>query len=118
MVNRPHPLAWFVCVILLIGLVVSLTVDARKPPWALGAEWVYRAEVGAAIVGLLYLPLVALSVAWRGETFRKMQGPAGTGVEAPAKEIGSAADEFAQYKKRRRSDSMSSKRRLMSSTSG
>jgi hypothetical protein len=56
-------------------------------------------RVGAAIVGLLYLPLVALALAWRGETFRKMQGPAGTGVEAPAKEIGSAADEFAQYKR-------------------
>lgn len=65
MVNRPHPLAWLVAMILVFGLVIALTVDAKEPSRALRAEWVYRAEVGAAIVGLLYLPLVALSLAWQ-----------------------------------------------------
>jgi hypothetical protein len=98
--NRPHPLAWFVAMILVFGLVIALTVDAKEPSWALRAEWVYRAEVGAAIVGLLYIPLVALSLAWRGETFRKMLAPGGAGIETPAKEIGSAVDEFSQYRER------------------
>jgi hypothetical protein len=100
MVNRPHPLAWFVAGILTIGLVAALTVDAEEPSWALRSEWVYRAEVGAAIVGLLYLPLVAVSLAWRGETFRKVQAPGGAGVETPATEIGSAVDEFTEYRER------------------
>jgi hypothetical protein len=100
MVNRPHPLAWVVCAILAIGLLASLGVDAEEPSWALRADWVYRAEVGAAIVGLLYLPLVALSLAWRGETFRKFHAPGGAGVEAPARGIVSAADEFTRYVER------------------
>lgn len=98
MVNRPHPLAWFVAGILVIGLLVALTVDAKEPSWALRAEWVYRAEVGAAIVGLLYLPLVALSLAWRGATFRKMQAPGGAGFETPSDQIDTAATEFEDFK--------------------
>ena len=50
--------------------------------------------------GLLYVPLVALSLAWSGQTFRKMQAPGGAGVETPAKEIGSAVDDFAAYRER------------------
>jgi hypothetical protein len=96
----PHPLVWFVSAIIAIGLTAALAVDGREPSWALRSEWVYRAEVGTATVGLLYLPLVALSLAWRGETFRKMYAPGGAGVEAPAEEIGSAVDEFTQYKER------------------
>src|ERR671924_421159 len=98
MVNRPHPLAWFVAGIVAIGVVAALVIDAKEPSWALGSVWVYRAEVGAAIVGLLYLPLVALALAWRGETFRKVQAPGGAGVETPAREIGSAVDDFVQYR--------------------
>jgi hypothetical protein len=100
MVNRPHPLAWFVIVILAIAGVAALTVEGKEPSWALRSEWVYRAEVGAAIIGLLYLPLVAVALAWRGETFRKVQAPGGAGFETPAKEIGSAVEDFAQYRKR------------------
>jgi hypothetical protein len=66
--------------------------------WALHSEWVYRAEVGLALVGLLYLPLVALSLAWRGETFRKMQVPGGSAVETPAAEVDTAATKFDEYK--------------------
>jgi hypothetical protein len=80
--------------------VAAWFADDRDPAWALHSEWVYRAEIGAAILGLLYIALVALSLAWRGETFRKMQGPGGAGVETPAQEIGSAVDEFTQYKER------------------
>ena len=98
MVNRPHPLVWFVTLIIGIALVVALTADAKDPSWAVRSEWVYRAEVGVAIVGLLYVPLIALSLAWRGETFRKIQAPGGAGIEAPAAEVGSAAVDLAQYK--------------------
>jgi hypothetical protein len=98
MVNRPHPLVWCVGVILAVGILAALTVGAQEPSWALRSEWVYRAEVGAAIVGLLYLPLVALSLAWRGETFRKMMGPGGAGVETPADQIDTAATEFDEFK--------------------
>ena len=91
MVNRPNPLAWFVGAIFAVGLLAALTVDAKEPSWALRSAWVYRAEVGAAIAGLLYLPLVALSLAWRGETFRRIQAPGGAAVETPASDIDSAA---------------------------
>jgi hypothetical protein len=97
MVNRPHPLAWFVALIVMTALAVALTVDAKEPSWALRSAWVYRAEVGTAIVGLLYVPLVALSLAWRGETFRKIQAPGGAGVEAPAEKIGTVAERFDRY---------------------
>jgi hypothetical protein len=97
MVNRPHPLAWFVALIVVIAVMAAIAVDAQDPSWALRSEWVYRAEVGAAIVGLLYLPLVALSLAWRGETFRRIQAPGGVAVETPAGQIGSAADEIARF---------------------
>jgi len=52
------------------------------------------------MAGLLHVPLVALVLAWRGETFRKVQAPGGAGVETPAKEIGSAVDDFAAYRVR------------------
>jgi hypothetical protein len=97
MVNRPHPLAWFVGAIVGLGVAAALLVPGKVPPWALRSEWVYRAEVGAAIVGLLYLPLMALSLAWRGETLRTLRGPGGAGVEAPAKEIASSVDKFTDY---------------------
>jgi hypothetical protein len=84
-------------VIIGIAILVALTVDAKQPSWALRSEWVYRAEVGAAIVGLLYVPLVALALAWRGETFRKILAPGGAGVETPAERIGTAAERFGRY---------------------
>src|SRR5215210_3243305 len=99
MVNRPHPLAWFVAAIVVIGSLGAVLVDGKEPAWALRSDWVYRAEVGAAVVGLLYLPLVALALAWKGETLRKIQAPGGAGVETPEKEIGTAADELATLRK-------------------
>src|SRR6266540_283172 len=75
----------------------AATTEGRAPTWALGSSWVYRAEVGSCVIGLLYLTLVALLLAWRGETFRRIQGPAGAGVETPARIISSAAEWFVQY---------------------
>jgi hypothetical protein len=98
MVNRPHPLMWFVALIVGIGFAAALIVEAKEPSWALRSEWVYRAEVGTATVGLLYLPLVALSLAWRGETFRKIQAPGGAAVETPSDQIDTAAAEFEEFK--------------------
>jgi hypothetical protein len=98
MVNRPHPLALVVSAIIVLGVIAALSVDARVPVWALHSEWVYRTEVGGAVVGLLYLPLVALSLAWRGETFRKMQAPGGAALETPAAQVDSAATKFDEYK--------------------
>ncbi|HEX9351895.1 MAG TPA: hypothetical protein VF877_11545 [Gaiellaceae bacterium] len=76
---------------------MAANVDSKEPVWALRSAWVYRAEVGSSVIGLLYLPLVALVLAWRGETFRRFQVPGGAGVEAPAEEIETAANEFSRY---------------------
>jgi hypothetical protein len=96
MVNRPHPLAWFVSLIVVIAVVAAIAVDAQGAlmgaPLGMGLP-----GRGAAIIGLLYLPLVALSLAWRGETFRRIQAPGGVAVETPADQIGSAADEIARF---------------------
>lgn len=96
--NRPHPLFAFVFVVVVLGIVIGATADQREPVWALHSGWVYRIELGAAVVGVLYLVLVALSLAWRGETFRKITAPGGAGVELPAQKIRSAAAEFESYK--------------------
>jgi hypothetical protein len=96
--NRPHPLFGFVFGVVLLGVAVGATADQREPVWALHSEWVYRIELGAAVVGLVYLLLIALSLAWRGETFRKITAPGGAGVELPAQEVRSAAAEFESYK--------------------
>jgi hypothetical protein len=98
MVNRPHPLFALVLVAVGIGVFVAAKTDATEPVWALRSAWVYRAEVGASVTGLLYLPLVALALAWRGEMFRRFQAPGGAGLEAPADEIETAAEEFSRYK--------------------
>jgi hypothetical protein len=96
--NRPHPLFGFVSGVVVLGVVVGATADRREPVWALHSEWVYRIELGAAVVGVLYLLLVALSLAWRGETFRKITAPGGAGVELPAQEVSSVAAELERYK--------------------
>lgn len=95
--NRPHPLFGFVFGAVVLGVVVGATADRREPVWALHSEWVYRIELGAVVVGVMYLLLVALSLAWRGETFRKITAPGGAGVELPAQKIRSAAAEFETY---------------------
>jgi hypothetical protein len=99
MVNRPHPLFGFVVGAVALGILVAVFADAREPTWALRSEWVYRAELGAAMLVLIYLPVVALLLAWRGETFRRVQAPGGAGVEMPADELESAAHKFAQYER-------------------
>jgi hypothetical protein len=99
MVNRPHPLFGFVVVAVALGVAVGVFADAHEPTWALRSEWVYRAELGAAMMMLLYLPVVALLLAWRGETFRRVQAPGGAGFETPAAELDSAAKKFAQYER-------------------
>jgi hypothetical protein len=98
MVNAPRPLFYPVLACVLVAGVAAFAVDAKEPAWALRSTWVYRAEVGASLTGLLYLPLVALSLAWRGQTFRRIQGPAGTALETPADDIDAAAQEFSRYK--------------------
>jgi hypothetical protein len=97
--NRPHPLFGFVFGVVVLGVVVGATADRREPVWALHSEWVYRIELGAAVVGALYLLLVALSLAWRGETFRKITAPGGAGVELPAHKVRSAAADLEGYKR-------------------
>jgi hypothetical protein len=96
--NRPHPLFGFVFGVVVLGVVVGATAERRDPVWALHSEWVYRIELGAAVVGVLYLLLVALSLAWRGETFRKITAPGGAGVELPAQKVRSAAVDLEGYK--------------------
>jgi hypothetical protein len=97
--NRPHPLFGFVFGVVVLGVVVGATADRREPVWALHSEWVYRIELGAAAVGVLYLLLVALSLAWQGETFRKITAPGGAGVELHAQKIRSAAAELERYER-------------------
>ena len=98
--NRPHPLFGFVLGVVVLGVVVGATADRRDPVWALHSEWVYRIELGAAVVGVLYLLLLALSLAWQGETFRKITAPGGAGVELPAQKIRSATAGLESYKRR------------------
>ena len=96
--NRPHPLFAFVFGVVVLGVAVGATADRRDPVWALHSEWVYRIELGAAVVGVLYLLLLALSLAWRGETFRKITAPGGAGVELPAQKVRSVAVDLEGYK--------------------
>jgi hypothetical protein len=98
MVNRLHPLVGFVFGAVVLGIVAAAFADDREPVWALHSEWVYRAEVGAAVFALLYVALVALLLAGRGEAFRKVQAPGGAGIETPAKEIDTAANEFEEFR--------------------
>jgi hypothetical protein len=99
MARRPHPLFYVVSAIAIVAAVVAVATEAREPVWALRSAWIYRAEIFASLLGLIYIPMVALYLAWDGETFRRFRGPAGTGVEAPADEIDTAAKEFARYRK-------------------
>jgi hypothetical protein len=98
--NRPHPLFGFVSGVVVLGVAVGATADRREPVWALHSEWVYRIELGAAVVGVLYLLLIALSLAWRGETFRKITAPGGAGVELPARKIQFAAADLEKHQRR------------------
>jgi hypothetical protein len=61
------------------GLAAGLWVadSGRAPGYALDSNVVYRIEVAAVLVGVGYLVLVVLRLAWHGETFTKFSvGPA------------------------------------------
>jgi hypothetical protein len=61
------------------GVAAALWVaDSRHAPgYALDSNLVYRIEVAAVLVGVAYLVLVVLRLAWHGETFTKFSvGPA------------------------------------------
>jgi hypothetical protein len=61
---------------------------------------------------------VALSLAWRGETFRRIQAPGGAAVETPASDIDSAATTLETLKSRTMLTSPASRARLTRSTDG
>jgi hypothetical protein len=66
------------------GLLIAVFVadGSRAPGYALASNLVYRIEIAAVVVGVAYLTLVMLRLAWRGETFTRFTvGPAG--AEAP-----------------------------------
>ena len=101
--RSPHSFFWaFLAVVVVAVLGASLAAD-EEPAWALRSGWVYRAEVGLALAGAVYVLLVAGWLAWSGRTFRRIELPGGPAIEAPpldqaASGVDEVAKEFDDYR--------------------
>ena len=51
------------------GLVAAIAAGSEKPGFALKSNLVYRAEVGLAFLGIIYIVGVALWLSWYGKGF-------------------------------------------------
>lgn len=103
--RSPHSFFWaFLAVVVVAVLGASLAAD-DEPVWALRSGWVYRAEVGLALAAAVYLLVVAGWLAWNGRTFRRIELPGGSAIEAPpldqaASGVDDVASEFDDYRKK------------------
>lgn len=101
--RSPHPFFWAFLSVVVVGVLGASLAADDKPVWALRSGWVYRAEVGLALAAAVYLLVVAGWLAWNGRTFRRIELPGGTAVEAPpldqaANGVDEVAKEFDDYR--------------------
>jgi hypothetical protein len=86
-----------------VGVLGSALAADDEPVWALRSGLVYRAEVGLALAAAVYLFVVAGWLAWNGRTFRRIELPGGTAIEAPpldqaANGVDEVAKDFDDYR--------------------
>lgn len=67
--SGPSPLFWFVLAATVAGGVAAATAGGATPGFALHSNLVYRAEVGAALLALIYLVGAAVWLSWYGKGF-------------------------------------------------
>jgi hypothetical protein len=101
--RSPHPFFWAFVTVAVVGLLGASLAADHEPSWALRSGWVYRAEVGLAVAGAVYVLALAGWLAWSGRTFRRLELPGGTALEAPpldqaANGVDEVAREFDAYR--------------------
>lgn len=67
--SRPSGLFYPVCLAAAGGLVCAVSADSKTPGFALDSLWLYRAEVGLAFMGAIYIAGLTLWLAWHGGGF-------------------------------------------------
>jgi len=101
--RNPHPFFWAFLTVAVVAVLGSSLAADDEPAWALRSGWVYRAEVGIALAAAVYLLVVAGWLAWNGRTFRRIELPGGSAIEAPplnqaANGVDEVAKEFDDYR--------------------
>jgi hypothetical protein len=97
--RRPSSLFWLVGLATIGGIVAAAAADSETPGFALNSVWVYRAEVGLAFLGAIYLVAMTLWLAWYGKGFFEL-GAFGSTLKAPgAEEIEEAGDDVSDVGK-------------------
>jgi hypothetical protein len=101
--RSPHPFFWAFLTVVVVGVLGSALAADDEPVWALRSGLVYRAEVGLALAAAVYLFVVAGWLAWNGRTFRRIELPGGTAIEAPpldqaANGVDEVAKDFDDYR--------------------
>lgn len=99
--GKPSPSKLFYLVLLATaaGLVAAIAAGSVKPGFALKSNLVYRAEVGLAFLGIIYIVGVALWLSWYGKGFFELNA-FGSGIKAPgAEEIEEAGAEVSDVGK-------------------
>jgi hypothetical protein len=97
-----HPFFWFATTAFVPAAVVAITVESRGPGYALNSVAIYRLEVGFACLLSIYMLVILLWLAYRGESFGNVQLPGGMGAELknPDPDVTEAADDFLEFKKK------------------
>lgn len=85
----------------LLGGLAAWTAEPLAPSFALKSVVVYRIEVALAVFAAGYAFVVALWLAYRGHTVRRLELPGGAAVEAPdMAALDRAADDFEVFETR------------------
>ena len=81
--RRPSPFFIVSLPAFALGLIAALSAGDAEPAFALKSNLVFRAEVGAAVFGLLYAVTLLLFLVWHGRAPQQLGGGPATMQTTP-----------------------------------
>jgi hypothetical protein len=94
--RRPHPFFAAYLLALAVGVAAAVIAPGRAPAISLYWEPLYRAQVGALVMALVYVLAVGGWMAWNGRAFRRLE-VVGAAIERDAEALDAAANEIGAF---------------------
>lgn len=95
--RRPHPYFWFVVAATVAGIVTAAVAGGRAPKLALYSNILYRVEVGALTMVVLYVVIYLLWLGWHGRAPKKLPLPGTPGLDTASETLDLAAADQEEF---------------------